>query len=301
MKVFTAKLFVLTLLFAMSSCYTVHKDVGIIYADAYPQAKEKLDINKGTRGGKVFNDSKKPVIVVRADATQTNVNESEFSDRYVEYLWIESALIEQGYTVKDRVLVDNVAGSTKKRDYAEMQIRTGVDMIVDVGSTPVKNIEADTYFNQRLNQQRTLNSSVKQSISIPVYNIFGKVTDVRTGQFIGDFNLVTNGIATKNLKQVNTEVLTRKSKGIIDYDMTNSTELSRVHRAVFIFPCYIPFGLVGDFFTASAGAGILFADLMFGAYREKGTDYLHGKNQFYIESDSRAAMKYSVNKILAEF
>jgi hypothetical protein len=138
---------------------------------------------------KLLQDIPMPKIVIRIPSPPSNVTEADKFNSYINI--IEKMFVQQGYTVRDRALLENLMKSGNV-DYRSIKDKIDTDLIIDIlalrfdGTTAVR-----TFFN-KTTQKEELFATQQTYVECPVASLECRVTIVDRGQLGGLFTLRTS-------------------------------------------------------------------------------------------------------------
>lgn len=131
----------------------------------------------------------KPKIVIRVPNPPSNVTEADRFNSYINA--IEKMFVQQGYTVRDRALLQNVMGGGNI-DYKSLKEKIDTDLIIDIlalnfeGTTTVH-----SFFNKTTQKDEPF-ATAQTYIECSVATLECRVTIVDRGQLGGLFTLRTS-------------------------------------------------------------------------------------------------------------
>jgi hypothetical protein len=138
---------------------------------------------------KLLQETPKPKIVIRVPNPPANVTEADRFNRYINV--IEKMFVQEGYTVRDRALLQNVMGAGNV-DYKSLKEKIDTDLIIDIlalnfeGSIPVH-----TFFNKTTQKDESF-ATDQTYIECGYASLECRVTIVDRGQLGGLFTLRTS-------------------------------------------------------------------------------------------------------------
>jgi hypothetical protein len=156
-----------------------------------------------------------PKVVLRVPSTTSNVTaaESEKNSNYNNlYGRIEKELMKEGYTVRDRNLLNNLLLSGQNLSYKEIGEKIETDIIIEIVSineNTVSTTNSKVEFEQDISQLNT-NITIKNLFTAINYAVDCKIILVNEGTTVGMFTFNYCNCALPNYGACDTQIRTYK-------------------------------------------------------------------------------------------